>query len=396
MNGIAYDGFGPERIYDIYNPKLGLRGFVVLDNLALGVAKGGIRMTPTVSVEEVSKLARTMTWKNAMAELPFGGGKAGIQMPVGMTPQKKEALIRAFGEAIKPICPSMYVAGPDINTTEREMGQLAEAVGTPRACTGKPREMGGIPHELGSTGFGVFHALRVAAKDMRLDLKGATIAIEGFGNVGWFVAKFAAEAGAKLVAVSDSKGVAYLKGGMDFARLADIKKTKGTVTAYPKCKTLPAQNIVGADVDILVTAAIPDLINKKNAGKVKAKLIVEGSNIPMTYETELALFKRGVLFVPDFVANAGGVISSYIEYIGGTDKEMFRRVENTIVKNAKLVLDDAHELRIDPRAAALRIAKERVIAKCRTCAPEGLDREWKTYKGGGKSEKATNAWSDWR
>lgn len=371
MNGIVYDGFGPERIYDVYHPKLGLRGFVVLDNLALGPAKGGIRMTPTVTVEEVAKLARTMTWKNAMAELPFGGGKAGIIADDrAITPQQKEAFIRGFAEALKPICPSLYVAGPDMNTAELEMKQFAEAAGSNKACTGKPKEMGGIPHELGSTGFGISHAVKVAADHMHLHLEGATVAIEGFGNVGWFVAKFLSEAGAKIAAVSDSKGVAYLARGMVFKELAEIKRDKGTVTAYKGCKVLPSEDIIGVKADILVTAAIPNLIKLEEAKKVKAQLVVEGSNIPMTYETELALRKRGVVVVPDFVANAGGVISSYIEYIGGTEKQMFTRVEETIVKNTKLVLDEADKQGVDPRAAALAVAKKRVLVKCKTCRPE--------------------------
>ncbi|MBI1973663.1 Glu/Leu/Phe/Val dehydrogenase, partial [Candidatus Micrarchaeota archaeon] len=231
---VEFDGIGPERIFQVYNPKLGLRGFVVIDNTARGPGKGGIRMTPSVSVEEVFKLARTMTWKTAMADLPFGGAKAGIVAdPKTFSGNHKRDLMRAFGEALRPVCPQMYVSAPDINTGEEEMRWLYEGNGSPESCTGKPSDLGGIPHELGSTGYGVFHATRVAARFAGIELEGATVAIEGFGNVGSFAAKFLAQEGARIVAASDSKGVAYRPKGMDFARLEKVKKEQRTVTAYP-------------------------------------------------------------------------------------------------------------------------------------------------------------------
>ena len=285
MNGINYDDFGPEKILDVYNPKVGMRGFVVLDNLGLGVAKGGIRMTPTVTVGEVSRLARAMTWKNSLADLPFGGGKAGIVAdPRAITPQQKKEIVRAFAEAIAPICPSLYVAGPDINTTETEMGWIADALGK-KACTGKPAKMGGLPHELGSTGFGVAHATFVAAEHLGWDISKKTVAIEGFGNVGWFVAKFLSERGAKIVAVSDSRGVAYLNKGLDFEKLVGVKKEKKTVTAYPGAKILPDHEIVAVDADILITADIPDLFGSTDVDRIKVRQIVEGSNIQTRLET---------------------------------------------------------------------------------------------------------------
>lgn len=365
---MEFDGIGPERIFQVYNPRLGLRGFVVIDNTARGPGKGGIRMTPTVSVEEVFKLARTMTWKTAMADLPFGGAKAGIVAdPKTFSSNHKRALMRAFGEALRPVAPSMYVSAPDINTGEGEMRWLYEGNGSLKSCTGKPADLGGIPHELGSTGFGVFHSTRVAAPFAGIDLDGATVAIEGFGNVGSFAAKFLAGEGAKIVAASDSKGVAYLPKGMDFAKLDKVKKEQRTVTAYPGAKTLAGPKIVELPVDILITAAIPDLINAANKGRVKAKLIVEGSNIPMKHEIEEQLRKRGTLVVPDFVANAGGVISSYVEYIGGKPAQMFKLVEQKVTKNTRMVLDASKKSGKPPRKEAERIAQERVLRACKTC-----------------------------
>lgn len=186
--------------------------------------------------------------------------------------------------------------------------------------------------------------------------------MEGFGNVGIFVSKFLSEHGAKMVGVSDSKGLLYKSDGIDFKTLERVKSEKGTVTAYGSGKILPGKDIISLPVDILITAALPDLIKNEDDGKIRAKIIVEGSNIPMSQETEEMLHKNGVLVVPDFVANAGGVISSYVEYIGGGKDEMFRLVEEKIKKNTEEVLDKAKRHGISPRKAALKIAEERILS----------------------------------
>lgn len=365
---VEYDEFGPERIVEVYNPRVGMRGFVVIDSLALGPAKGGIRMTPSVTKEEVARLARAMTWKCALADLPFGGGKSGIvaddrQISV----KKKKEIVEAFSEALKMISPQMYVAAPDMNMGEEEMAWFAKKNGSMKSCTGKPKRMKGLPHELGSTAFGVFHATVIGAKHINLDLKKARIAIEGFGNVGWFAAKFFTEHGSKLVAVSDSRGVIYNKKGLDFEELANVKKNQKTVTNYGDGKVLPTKDIISVDCDILITAAIPDLIKAGDVNKVKAKMIVEGSNIPMTKEVEDLFHKKRVLVIPDFVANAGGVISSYVEYKGGNEKKMFELVKKKITRNTKIALDRAKKHKHTPRDAALEIAQERVRKRCKVC-----------------------------
>jgi len=267
---------------------------------------------------------------------------------------------------LKGVCPQYYVGAPDISMAEHEMEVFAKSNGDMRACTGKPAALGGIPHELGSTGFGVFHAIKVALKHMGKDVKGASFAVEGFGNVGEFVCKFMTEAGAKLVAVSDSKGALVVPEGIDFKKLFDVKKEKGTVTAYGG-KVLPTKELIYQNVDVLVTAAIPDLFDMQDVPKIKAKLIVEGSNIPTSTECEQALAKQGVIVVPDFIANAGGVISSYVEYIKGTPNDMWKLVEEKISKNTQIVLERAKKDNVIPREAGLKLAKERVRAKCKTC-----------------------------
>ncbi len=362
-----FDEFGPEKILEIYNPKVGMRGYLILDNLSLGPGKGGIRMTPTLDKEEVFKLARTMTWKNALADIPFGGAKSGIIADdKQISPEKKDEIIQAFAESLKELCPSKYVAAPDINTGEHEMEVFAKAIGSKKACTGKPEKLGGIPHELGSTGFGVSKSALIALKYLKKDPKKLTFAVEGFGNVGSFAAKFLTESGLKLVAVSDSRGCLHVKDGINFDKLQSIKNKTGSVINYPGNKKT-CEQIIATDVDVLVTAAIPDVIKIGDVDKVKARLIVQGSNIPMREEVEEMFHKKNILVIPDFVANAGGVISSYVEYINGSKQRMFRLVGEKITKNTDLVLKTAFKNKVKPRDAALEIAKARIRKKCTIC-----------------------------
>ena len=363
-----FDEFGPEKILEVYHPKSGMRGFVCIDNTSLGPGKGGIRMTPTVTKEEVFRLARTMTWKCSLAGLPFGGAKSGIIAdPRKFDSKKKKEIVEAFADALKAVSPSLYVAAPDINMAEQDMEWYYKKNGSKQSVTGKPKKDGGLPHELGSTGFGVYHSLLVAAKFAKLDVKNSTVAIEGFGNVGWFVAKYLSEYGGKIVAVSDSKGVIYNKHGLDFKKLAEVKKKEGSVIAYKPGDILPAEDILEVNADILVTAAVPDLIKERDVNLLKFKMIVEGSNIAMTPVVEAMVEEKGILVVPDFVANAGGVISSYVEYIGGNEKKMFEMVEKKITENTNKVLTLARDRKISPRDAAMEIAVARVKKHCKIC-----------------------------
>jgi glutamate dehydrogenase (NAD(P)+) len=353
------DEFGPEKIIEVHDAASGLKGITVIDNTALGPAKGGIRMTPTVDVEEVFRLARTMTWKNSIAGLPFGGGKSGIIFDPKAHPEKKKQIMVAFGRALKNIAPKMYIAAPDVNTGEEEMRWFVEGNGSLKSTTGKPKDLGGLPHELGSTGFGVAHAAVVAVKYKKLDLSEVKFAIEGFGNVGSFVAKFLTEWGANLVAASDSKGCIYNPSGIDFSKLSEVKKKTGSVINYPGEK-LPNEKIFELPVDVLIPAALPDVIMSNNVNKINAKIVVVGGNIVMKEPEEEKLHERGVLVVPDFVANAGGVISSYAEYRGYDEKKMFSLIEKKIKKNTRLVLKDAKNKGWSPRTAAMEIAKRRI------------------------------------
>ena len=365
------DEFGPEKVLEVYDPETGMKGFTVIDNTALGPAKGGIRMTSTVDVKEVWRLARAMTWKNALADLPFGGGKSGIVWDKKNKDhaEKKLDFVREFSKAIKPICPSEYVAAPDINTSEKEMQVFVEANGNFNAATGKPLKLCtvdkktgkacGLPHELGSTGYGVAHSTEVALKHEKILIKDATIAIEGFGNVGTFTFKKLEEMGSKIVAVSDSKGCLYNSDGIKYKDISKIKEEKGTVIAGDG-KKLSGDKIFELEVDVLIPAALPDVINRKNMNKVKAKIIIEAANIPIPLDVEEELHKKGILVVPDFVANAGGVISSYAEYIGRGPVYMEKLVRDKLHQNTDVVLKEAFKKKISVRKAGMEIAMKRV------------------------------------
>jgi len=371
---IIYDDIGPAYVIEVYDPKLDFRGVAVLDNLNLGMAKGGIRMTGSVTPVEVSRLARAMSYKNALAGLPFGGGKAGIMVdPKPLSLRQKRAIIESFARLLRPFVPKYYIAGPDINTTEREMEWFAEAHGEWESVTGKPanytsRKGGktkrGLPHELGSTGFGVALATKVALAHKDIAIKGAEVTIAGYGNVGVFAHKFLEEWGAKVVAVSDSSGTIYDRNGLNYDKLLSVKNKTGSVLHYPgsaSTKKLTRDVIYELSCDVLIPAASPDVINHSNVDRVKAKIIVEGANIPMREDFEKQLHRKDVLIVPDIIANAGGVISSYAEYKGYDEKRMFKLVEEKIVPNVQAVLATMGKNGHAPREAAIKLARKRIL-----------------------------------
>jgi glutamate dehydrogenase (NAD(P)+) len=367
---IEYDQFGPEKILSVYDVKTGMKGVLVIDNTVLGPGKGGIRMTSTVDQEEVAKLAKTMTWKCSLAEVPFGGAKAGIIADSKTISQiSKKALVEAFSRALKPVCPSLYIAAPDMYIGEMEMAWFAEANGDHASCTGKPESMGGIPHEMGGTGYGVFHAAKAAAEFIGLDLENATFAIEGFGNVGRPVAKYLTEAGARFVAVSDSGGTIYDRVGLSFDALKELKKKGESVIRYTErnggelCDSGGSDRILDMKADILITAAVPGLIGYSDVERLQYTLIVEGSNIPTSFSVENLIHKKGITVIPDIVANAGGIISSYVETAGKGRDGLFALIEEKITANTRAILEDAITRGRMPRKSALHLARKRLREK---------------------------------
>jgi len=354
---VPKDQFGPEYVIRVYDKLSGMEGFLVVDNTKRGPGKGGFRMTPNVNEEEVFRLARVMTWKNALADIPFGGAKGGIVWNDGNN-EKKKAFVQAYARAIKPFLGNKYISAPDVNVGEEEIGWFIEAVEDKDFATGKPASMGGIPHEIGSTGYGVAKSTEFAAKTMGLDIKEARVAIHGFGNVGVFAYKFLKEAGAKIIALANSKVAVYNENGLDETILDEIIKKQERLEEYPEEFRVSMEDFWGLETDILIPASVTDVINETNKDKIKTKLIVEGANIPMQESIERELFERGIMIVPDMVANSGGVISSYAEIKGLSDDKMFQLVEEKIKKSTMQVMERVLKEKKNPRDISLKIAKE--------------------------------------
>ncbi len=374
MHQYPKDKFGPEYVVRVYDPKIGMEGFLVIDSTVLGPGKGGVRMTSAVTEEEVYRLARVMTWKTAIMDIPFGGAKAGIIWDGGSLEKKKE-FIQSFARAIASLTPEKYITAPDINTGEIEMQWFVEATGDWRSATGKPSKyclkfMGidtkkcGIPHEAGSTGLGVAESARVACDLKGIDIKGARVAIHGFGNVGSFAYKFLQKMGAKVVAVADSSGAIFDEHGLADDELVNISMDpKKHIKDYPNPSAqISAEKFWEVETDILIPASTTDVINESNKDNIKAKIIVEGGNIPMQEEIEKELFQKGILIVPDFVANGGGVVSSYAEYMGYAQEKAFELLEEKVKKTTKIVLERSIKENKNPREVGIEIAKERIGA----------------------------------
>ena len=393
------DEWGPEKVLQVYDPDTGMKGVLVIDNTSTGPGKGGIRFAASVTPAEVFRLARTMTWKCASAGLPFGGAKGGIIADPNKVNQVE--WIKSFAKMIRPYCPLQYIAATDVGTTELDMAVFAHEIGDMRACTGKPQELGGIPHELGTTGYGVSVALRTTLdflKDIKrrglkaskpvidltsyLDTKISDIkvVIQGFGNVGSFTAKFLNDLDIKVVGVSDVSGFVYDDKGLDIPQLMQEMKDKSKLSdllidnnkqqqQHPSYDILDKDEIFNVDSDIFIPAALTGVINDKTAPsllKNNVKIIVEGANIPTTPSADQYLVDNNVLIIPDFLANSGGVIGSFVEYQGRTEKEAFDLIEYKITNNVKRALYNSLSLtyqendtsQLNVRKVAMETAKQ--------------------------------------
>ncbi len=350
------DELGPAKTLHLSNPAVGLKAIVVVDNVACGPAIGGTRMAPDVSLEECARLARAMTFKNAAAGLAHGGAKSVVFADPSMEREQKETLMRAFACAIGDV--RDYIPGPDMGTDEVCMAWVHDETGR---SVGLPREIGGIPlDEIGATGFGVAVAAEVAQEFCDVKLDGARIAVQGFGAVGQHAARQLAARGAVLVAAADSQNTITDKSGFDIETLIQTKRQQGRLSAHPGAGVHESTHIVGVDCDILIPAARPDVLTGKNADSVKAKLILQGANIPATTAAEEALHSRGILSVPDFIANAGGVICAAVEFHQGSEAAAFAEIDDKIRRNTREVLDRAQRKQERPRTSAMALARERI------------------------------------
>ena len=349
-------------------------GYRVQYNDALGPTKGGIRYHPELTLDEVTALAAWMTWKTAVTGLPLGGGKGGIRCnPKEMSKAELERLTRGYARAIaKFIGPFTDVPAPDVYTTAEMMAwimdEYSEIVGYPAfgVVTGKPINVGGSLGRNEATSRGVMYTVVEAAKHLAINLKGATVAVQGYGNVGYNAARLLHEIGCKVIAVSDSKGGAYNSEGLDPVKVLESKNKTSSVLDYPGSSVLTNEQLLELECDILVPAALENQITGANAANIKAKIVAEGANGPVTPEADEILFKKGVFVIPDILANSGGVIVSYFEQVQNqmnyywAEDEVRAKLKDAITKAFNDVISMSKQHNVNMRVAAYMLAVKRV------------------------------------
>jgi glutamate dehydrogenase (NAD(P)+) len=348
-------------------------GYRVQHNGARGPATGGIRYHPTVDIDEIRALAMTMTWKTAVVNVPFGGAQGGVACdPSEMSAAELERLTRCFTSRIHLLLgPYRDVPAPDVNTNAQVMTWIFDEYSksngyTPACVTGKPLEMGGSPGREQATGRGVSLMLREAANDLGLDLRNLRVAVQGFGNVGSNAAQLIAAMGCKIVAISDVYGAVCKPEGIDLDALKAHVKAKGSVAGFAGARKISNDDLLECDCDVLVPAALECVLHGGNASRVKARLIVEGANLPLTPSADAVFERKGINVVPDILANAGGVTCSYFEWaqnlqqVSWEEKRVNHDLEQIMLKAYQEVTARARQGKLSLRTAAYCIAVERV------------------------------------
>jgi glutamate dehydrogenase len=353
-------------------------GYRAQHNDAVGPTKGGVRFHPNVTEREVKALSIWMSLKCGIVDLPYGGGKGGIVCdPRTMSFRELERLSRGYVRAISQIVgPTKDIPAPDVFTNSQIMAWMMDEYSridefnSPGFITGKPLVLGGSHGRETATAKGVTICIREAAKKRGIDLKGARVVIQGFGNAGSFLAKFMHDAGAKVIGISDVYGALYDPDGLDIDYLLERRDSFGTVTKLFK-NTITNKELLELDCDILVPAAIENQITKENAPNIKASIVVEAANGPTTLEATEILTERGILLVPDVLASAGGVTVSYFEWVQNnqgyywTEEEVEERLEKVMVKAFNNVYEMAQTRRVDMRLAAYMVGVRKMAEACR-------------------------------
>lgn len=348
-------------------------GYRVVHSTVLGPSKGGIRFAPFVDLDEVKALAGWMTFKCALVGLPYGGAKGGITLnPKVRSDDELERITRAYTRALKDVFgEDSDIPAPDMGTSSREMAWIFHEYSriygyTPGVVTGKPLHLGGSKGRVPATGWGVMRSTILALDKMGLKPEDCTCAIQGFGNVGSWAGKLLADEGLKIIAISDHTGGVYNEDGLDVRNAVQYVKTNGTLEGYAGGSRLSNQELMALEVDVLVPAAIENVINEDNADKIQAKLIVEGANGPVSSGADSILDEKGILIIPDILANAGGVTVSYFEWVQNRRGHYYSEQEiqektNPILTDAFERVFHAHEVhKCSMRIAAYIVAIERL------------------------------------
>lgn len=317
-----------------------MTGYRVQHNLGRGPAKGGIRYHPDVTLDEVKALAMWMTWKCAVVAIPFGGGKGGVVVdPKKLSMKELEALTRRFTTEISVLIgPERDIPAPDVNTNAQVMAWMMDTysmhVGytVPGVVTGKPISLGGSEGRAEATARGVVYTIIEAARELELDLKRATVAVQGFGNAGSIAARLMAADGSKVIAVSDSSGGIHREDGLDIERVMAWKREHGTVVGFPGTEPISNAELLELPCDVLIPAALENVITERNAERIGARIVAEAANGPTTPEADAILFRRGIFVIPDILCNAGGVTVSYFEWVQDLNRDHWSEA----IVNAKL------------------------------------------------------------
>jgi glutamate dehydrogenase/leucine dehydrogenase len=337
----------------------------VQHSTARGPAKGGIRFHPQVTLDEVKALATWMTWKCAVVNIPFGGGKGGVTCdPKHMSQHELERMTRRYTSAILPLIgPDKDIPAPDVYTNSQTMSwimdtySMIKGYAVPGVVTGKPLSLGGSLGRNEATGRGCFYTIQCACEHLHLQLKGSTVVVQGFGNAGSVAAQLLEEAGAKVIAVSDSTSCVYNKNGLNIKELMHLKALTGKVQGFPEAEEITPAELLALECDILVPAALENTITAENAPMVKAKIIAEAANGPLTPDADRIIESKGGFIIPDILCNAGGVTVSYFEWVQDEQhlfweaQDVYHRLERVM----KTSFHDVLQIHVD-RKLPMRIA----------------------------------------
>jgi glutamate dehydrogenase (NAD(P)+) len=362
----SLDDLGPELVAQTYDPETDTRGIVVVDNTSLGPAGGGARMAPDVTVAEVARLARAMTYKFGIIGFPRGGCKSGIVDHPGVRPEIKAAKMRAFGRAVRPLLVDGAVAiGPDMGITVNDVSDIYAGAGVAPLRSGLFARMHeGDPSGYHFAGFGVAKALQVASEISARPLTKLTVALEGFGQVGVGTARYVTRAGGKLVAVSTALGALYDERGIDFEKLNTLRREVGDrcVLSYEGGERIAPSSIYFLPVDAMIPGARPDVITSENVGRVQAKIVVSAGNVTITDDAQELLHQRGVLVVPDSVASAGAAIASWVDFFSGTVEQGLGAIDRILTETARQVLRESQRRGVSARRVVMDLVRERIMA----------------------------------
>lgn len=343
--------------------------YLVYYNTVRGPAKGGIRFAPNVTLEETRDLAERMVWKTALTRIPFGGGKAGVRIKTeNLDSFAKGIVMRDFATIIRDeLSSGLYIPAPDMGTGPTEMAIIYGVIGKPECVTGKPPRIGGLPGRKEATGYGVASTTTYALENLlEKNIKDAVVAVQGFGNVGEWTCHFLEERGAKIIGVTDVYGGVFDRNGLDIGKLKKYYKEKGTVKDFNK-NLISNEDLFTLDVDVLIPAACENVITKDTSNSINAKVLVEAANGPTTPEADEILHNKGVIVIPDILANSGGVVASYVEWRSAKSgsitqaEEVYDVIDERIKTIFKEIIDVANMHKINYRDAASVIAVHEVV-----------------------------------